>query len=88
MGLLSAIFGLPLAPIGGVISLGEVIRRRAEEELHDPSAVRRELEQLEEARAAGEISAEDEATAQHQIVARLTPRGTGGARPSTPDIGR
>jgi hypothetical protein len=88
MGLFSAILGLPLAPVRCVISLGEVLQRRAEEELHDPSAVRRELEQLEQARAAGEISAEEEATAERQIVARLTRQGGGRPGPSTPDVAR
>ncbi|MTD54468.1 gas vesicle protein GvpG [Amycolatopsis pithecellobii] len=73
MGLLSTIFGLPLAPVHGVISLGELIQRRVEEEQTDPAAVRRELEAAAEARAAGEISAEEEREAQQEVLDRLTP---------------
>lgn len=72
MGLLSGIFGLPLAPVRGVLALGELIRRRVDEELHDPASVRRELEAAEAARAAGEISAEEEAEVQQRALSRLT----------------
>ncbi|MEU4675301.1 gas vesicle protein GvpG [Amycolatopsis sp. NPDC023774] len=72
MGLVTGILGLPLAPVRGVLALGELIRQRVEEELHDPASVRRELEAIEHARAAGEISAEDEAEAQQQALNRLT----------------
>ncbi|QRP49676.1 gas vesicle protein GvpG [Amycolatopsis sp. FDAARGOS 1241] len=72
MGLLSGIAGLPLAPLRGVLALGELIRRRVDEEMHDPASVRRELEAVERARADGEISAEEEAEAQQQVLDRLT----------------
>ncbi|WIX75118.1 gas vesicle protein GvpG [Amycolatopsis carbonis] len=72
MGLLSGILGLPLAPVRGVLALGELIQRRVDEELHDPASVRRELEAAEQARAAGEISAEEEAEAQQRALSRLT----------------
>ena len=72
MGLLSFIVTLPLAPVRGVISLAELIQRQVEEELHDPATARRELEELEDARAAGEISAEAEEQAQQAILDRMT----------------
>jgi len=72
MGLLSAVLGLPLAPVRAVISLGEVIQRRAEEEMYSPASVRRDLEAIEGARAAGEISAEEETELQQQVLNRLT----------------
>jgi hypothetical protein len=75
MGLVTGILGLPLAPVRGVLALGELIRKRVDEELHDPASVRRELEALEEARAAGEISAEEEAEAQQQVLNRLNVSG-------------
>jgi len=75
MGLLSAIFGLPLAPVRGVIQLGEVIQRRVDEELVAPASVRHELEAAEEKRAAGEISAEDEAAIQRGVLRRLDVAG-------------
>ncbi|NIH83614.1 gas vesicle protein GvpG [Amycolatopsis granulosa] len=71
MGLLSGILGLPLLPVRGVISLGELIRRRVDEEIAAPASIRRELEEAEEKRAAGEISAEEEAAIQQQVLRRL-----------------
>ncbi|KAF0964374.1 MULTISPECIES: gas vesicle protein GvpG [unclassified Rhodococcus (in: high G+C Gram-positive bacteria)] len=81
MGVLSFIATLPLAPVRGVISLAELIQRQVEEELHNPASARRALEELEDARAAGEISAEEEEEAQQAILDRMT----GSARPSSPE---
>jgi hypothetical protein len=72
MGLLSFIATLPLAPVRGVISLGELIQRQVEEELHDPAAARRALEELEDARAVGEVSAEEEEQAQQAVLDRMS----------------
>ncbi|MBK1788272.1 gas vesicle protein GvpG [Prauserella cavernicola] len=72
MGLLSFITGLPLAPVRGVISLGKVVQEQVESELYDPASVRRELEAAEEARAAGEITAEEEARIQQAALDRMT----------------
>jgi cytochrome c-type biogenesis protein CcmH/NrfG len=75
MGVLSFIVTLPLAPVRGVISLAEVIQRQVEEELHNPASARRALEELEQARAAGEISEEEEEQAQQVILDRMTGSG-------------
>jgi hypothetical protein len=75
MGLVSFIFGLPLAPVRGVIALGRVIQERVELELRDASSIRRDLEAAEEARVAGEITADDEAQIQRAALDRITERG-------------
>ncbi|QHE67026.1 gas vesicle protein GvpG [Rhodococcus sp. WAY2] len=72
MGLLSFVFTLPLAPVRGVISLAEVIQRQVEQEMHNPATARRELEELEEARERGDITAEEEEQAQQAILDRMT----------------
>ncbi|MDV7355362.1 gas vesicle protein GvpG [Rhodococcus oxybenzonivorans] len=72
MGLLSFVFTLPLAPVRGVISLAEVIQRQVEQEMHNPATARRELEELEEARERGDITAEEEEHAQQAILDRMT----------------
>ncbi|BCN44373.1 gas vesicle protein GvpG [Prescottella equi] len=78
MGLFSAIFGLPLAPVRGVVWIGEVVRRQVEEETTSPAAMRRDLEAIEEGRRSGEIS-EDEATqAEDEILHRVTRRRDAG----------
>lgn len=80
MGLLSGTLLLPLAPVRGVIRLAEVIQRQVEQELHNPARTRQQLEELEEARERGEISADEEKQVQKQILqARVKPRA-----PQTP----
>lgn len=68
MGLLTAV---PTAPFRGLFRLAEIIHEQADRELHDPAAVRRRLEDLEEAREAGQISEEDEAEAQQEILGSM-----------------
>jgi hypothetical protein len=76
MGIFSAIVLWPLAPVKGVIALGEVLQRQAEEELHNPANTRRQLEELQEARERGEISADEERAAQERILeTRIAPQG-------------
>ena len=67
------LFRLPLMPLRKVIQLGEVLHDHAERELRDPASVRRQLEQAEQARAAGEISDEELAQVQAQAINRLLP---------------
>ncbi|RSD11684.1 gas vesicle protein GvpG [Amycolatopsis eburnea] len=72
MGVVGAILGLPLAPVRGVLAVAELIRRQVDAELYHPASVRRELEAVDEARAAGEISPEEEAETQQRVLDRLT----------------
>lgn len=83
MGILSSILGLPFAPVRGVIALGQVIARQAEEQLHDPATTRRQLEELAEARERGEISAEEESAAQERILQTRLHRAGGEPKPET-----
>ncbi|MCW4351787.1 gas vesicle protein GvpG [Hoyosella sp. YIM 151337] len=87
MGLISGILGLPLLPVRGVVAVAEIIRDQVDEEMRSTGAIRRDLEVLAASRAAGEISAEQEAQAQREILDRArapresTPGETeGGAR--------
>jgi len=82
MGILSAIVLSPFAPIRGVIALGEILQRQAEEELHSPANTRRQLEELQEARERGEISADEEEEAQERILqTRLASKAPSTAEP-------
>lgn len=74
MGVISFIVTLPLQPLNGVLSLAELIQQRVEQEMHDPARARRALEELDEAREAGEITAEEEQQAQQEILEQLTAR--------------
>jgi cytochrome c-type biogenesis protein CcmH/NrfG len=80
VGLVSAILTLPLAPVRAVIWLGEVLRDQVEHELYDPNVIRRQLEEIEEARAAGRMSEEDAARQEQELLSRLIqPSGSGGS---------
>jgi hypothetical protein len=65
------LFRLPILPVKGLIRLGELIQQQAEQELHDPAMVRRQLEEAEEARVAGEVSDPDMAKVEGEAVGRL-----------------
>lgn len=72
MGLLSWTVGLPLAPMRGLIGLGRVIQRQVDTEMHDPAAVRRRLEALDEAQRRGQISRDEAVRRQAAITRTLT----------------
>ncbi|GAB2843536.1 gas vesicle protein GvpG [Lentzea nigeriaca] len=74
--LLWLIFGLPLAPVRGVVALAEVLLEQAEGELR--LQARRELEQLEDRVAAGELSEEEASEEAQRITERLMSSGMGG----------
>ncbi|HEV3380440.1 MAG TPA: gas vesicle protein GvpG [Trebonia sp.] len=59
MGLLTAVLRLPFLPVTGFIRLTELISEEAERNLRDPARIRRELEDAQRRRDAGEISGEE-----------------------------
>jgi hypothetical protein len=60
MGLLEGLLLLPLAPVRGVVWIGERVYELAYQEASDPDLVRGQLAEIEEAREAGALS-DDEA---------------------------
>ena len=81
MGLLTLPFRLPLMPLRGVLWLGETLRDQAERELHDPAAVRRELEEAEAEARAGNLSPDELSRVQEEAAARMVgPAAAGGRR--------
>jgi hypothetical protein len=71
MNLLALMFRLPFLPLQGLIQLGGLVGEQADRELHDPAAVRRQLEDAEEARSSGAVSDQDVARIQREAVGRL-----------------
>ena len=71
MGLFTSLLGLPLAPVRGVVWIAERLEAEAARQLADPGTVRRQLEDIDEARQAGEISDEESARLQAELVRRL-----------------
>ncbi|MEU6078247.1 gas vesicle protein GvpG [Micromonospora sp. NPDC047074] len=82
MDILWTLLTLPYAPVRGLTAVVKVVAREAESRQHNPVNVRRELEALDAAEAAGEISAAERDRGQQQVLERLTggapvPRGGG-----------
>ena len=71
MGLFTAWLTLPVATVRGVVWLSERVLDQAKAEECDPAEIYEQLAEIDEARAAGEISAEDSAEAEAELVARL-----------------
>ncbi|MEV0105043.1 gas vesicle protein GvpG [Nocardia sp. NPDC050799] len=80
MGLLSSIVLLPLAPVRGVIWLGEVIEEQVDKQWRSPAAVRRDIEEIEAAAAAGDISEDERDRALREVLSRIR-RPSGGIPP-------
>lgn len=78
MGLFTGLLGLPLAPVRGVVWLAEQLEAEAVRQQSDPGAIRRRLEDLDEARRSGEVSAEECAQLQDELLEQmLAARGAG-----------
>jgi Gas vesicle protein G len=67
---------LPFLPLQGVIQLGELIQDETERQLHDPARVRRQLEEVEQARLRGAASDQDVARVEEEAVGRLVGSGS------------
>jgi hypothetical protein len=79
MGLITGLLTLPLAPVRGVTWLAERILEQAEQQMYDPATVRRQLSEVEEARAAGQLSDEEAADLENELLSRMmTGRSTPG----------
>jgi hypothetical protein len=81
VGLIGLLFGWPLAPVKGVIRLGELIQEQVERELRDPAKVRRRLEEVERLKAAGAIS-EEEAAREVELIFQRMAGGFGAGPPA------
>ncbi|MEO0915903.1 MAG: gas vesicle protein GvpG [Pseudomonadota bacterium] len=76
MGLLGTLMTLPVAgPLKGSLWVAKKIHETAENELNDPSAIRRALARLEEQLLAGEISEDDYDEAEMDLLLRLRKQG-------------
>ncbi|MFF5173969.1 gas vesicle protein GvpG [Micromonospora sp. NPDC000089] len=81
MEILWTLLTLPYAPVRGLTSVLRVVAREAEARQTNPVNIRRELEELDRAAAAGEITAAERDAGQQQVLDRLT--GTAGGAPRT-----
>jgi cytochrome c-type biogenesis protein CcmI len=75
VGLVTGLLTLPLAPVRGVVWVAEQIHQEALHRTEDPAAIRRQLAEVDRARDAGELSAEDAAQQEEDLVRRLLATG-------------
>ncbi|MBM7491236.1 gas vesicle protein GvpG [Micromonospora luteifusca] len=87
MDILFGLLTLPYAPVRGLTAVVKVIAREAEAQRYNPANIRRELEELDAAAAAGDITSQERDLRQQQVLDRLTGMG-GGARGAAPGAGR
>ena len=81
MGLMRALLTLPLAPLNGVRWVAEVLAGEAEHELEAQQSPERALAELDARRANGEISDEEAAALEEQLLEQLLSRhGVSGDR--------
>jgi len=71
MGMFTALLTLPLAPVRGVIWLGEQLESEARRQWTDPASIRAQLTALDEQFERGELSTEQRDALQDELVARL-----------------
>jgi hypothetical protein len=74
MGLITGLLTLPLAPVRGVIWLGEQLEAEASRQWRDPAAVRAELEEVEAAYRNGLLTEAERDARSDALVARLLER--------------
>ena len=74
MDLVSLTIGLPFAPLRGLLAVARLLQEEAEEQLYSPTQVRRELEEIESARAEQQLPDEDAAEQTQAVLDRLHPR--------------
>ncbi|MEV4546168.1 gas vesicle protein GvpG [Micromonospora echinaurantiaca] len=72
MDILWTLLTLPYAPVRGLTAVVKVIAREAEAQQYSPTSIRRELEELDAAAAAGDITPEERDRGQQQVLDRLT----------------
>jgi hypothetical protein len=68
VGLITGLLTLPLAPVRGVAWVAELLAEEAQRQLAEQESPQRALAELEAAYAAGEISDEDFAAAESELI--------------------
>lgn len=79
MGLITGLLTLPIAPVRGTVWVADQVLRQAEREYYDPARIQRQLEEIDERRAAGDIDEEEAAELEDELVRRLLEAPSRGA---------
>jgi hypothetical protein len=75
MGLLTALVTLPLAPVRGTMWVAEILLEEAERQLNDPAVVEQQLLEAEAAYERGELTEEEFADIEDELLGRLLSGG-------------
>ncbi|MDP9615224.1 gas vesicle protein GvpG [Streptomyces hygroscopicus] len=78
MGVFSGLVTLPLAPVRGVVWVAARIQDEAHRQLYDPEVIKERLQEVAEARDSGELSEEEAAREEDELVRRLMSQGPPG----------
>jgi len=72
MGLITGLLTLPLAPVRGTVWIAERLLEEAERQLNDPVAIERQLTEAEAAHERGELTDDELADIEDELLRRLT----------------
>ncbi len=75
MGLLTALVTLPLAPVRGTMWVAEILLEEAERQMNDPAVVEQQLLEAEAAYERGELTEDEFADIEDELLARLLSGG-------------
>jgi len=75
VGLLTALVTLPLAPVRGTVWIAEVLLEEAERQMRDPAVVERQLLEAEDAYERGDLTEEEFADIEDELLGRLLSGG-------------
>jgi hypothetical protein len=75
MGLLTGLLTLPLAPVRGTVWIAEQLLEEAQRQLDDPAAIEQQLEAAEAAHARGELTDDELADIEDDLLRRLMGQG-------------
>lgn len=70
--MLTGLLTLPLAPVRGTMWIAERLLEEAERELSDPAAIEQQLEAAERAHERGELTDDELADIEDELLRRLT----------------
>ncbi|MFI6866633.1 gas vesicle protein GvpG [Nocardia sp. NPDC050406] len=75
--MIGTLFTLPWLPVRGVIALARLLAEEVDKEMYGMPAIRRQLDELQRRRAAGELAEEEYRQAEQEVLARLMSRKKG-----------
>ncbi|MER5387715.1 gas vesicle protein GvpG [Saccharopolyspora sp. NPDC002686] len=71
MGLITGLLTLPLAPVRGVVWAAEQVKQQAEQQYYDPALIQRQIADVDDAYAAGELSDSERDRLHDELLSRL-----------------